>query len=184
MGGMGVKCDMCDNEATVHEVVVSNGERRERHLCEAHANELGVLPKKPDAETMSAMMHKMVAAQGHAETSKKQAIASCSECGLTFAKFRAEGLLGCPACYQTFEDRIVPLLVRAHDGGEQHIGRVPKRAGSMVERQQRLMCLRRELGEAVSQEEYERAAKLRDEIGTIEGGRGEGGEERDEGSQE
>ena len=34
------------------------------------------------------------------------------------------------------------------------------------------MSLRRALGEAVAQEEYERAAQLRDEIGTIEGGNG------------
>ncbi|MCA9294157.1 MAG: UvrB/UvrC motif-containing protein [Phycisphaerales bacterium] len=165
---MGIKCDMCDREASVHEVVVVNGERRERHLCEEHAQEAGVLPTKPGPDTISAMMQKMVAAQHLSTESPKQAAQSCPQCGLSFAKFRAEGLLGCPACYDAFADRIVPLLVRAHDGGEHHVGRVPKRAGALVERQQRLMALRRELGEAVAQEQYERAAKLRDEIGMLE----------------
>lgn len=161
--GMGVKCDMCDREASVHEVVVVNGERRERHLCEEHAQESGVLPTKPGPDTINAMMQKMVALGESVTTG-----ATCPTCGLSFAKFRAEGLLGCPACYDAFAERLVPLLVRAHDGGDHHVGRVPRRAGALVERQQRLMALRRELGEAVAQEQYERAARLRDEIGTLE----------------
>jgi protein arginine kinase activator len=170
MGGMGLKCDQCDNEATVHEVIVRNGERTERHLCEAHARDAGVVRDTPTDSVSSFMQKLSIASQGISEAGKSAGALSCPQCGLSFAKFRAEGLLGCPGCYEAFEDKLAPLLVRAHDGGEHHTGRVPKRAGAMVERQQRLMVLRKELGDAVAQELYERAADLRDQISTLERG--------------
>ena len=53
---------------------------------------------------------------------------ACGACGTTFAKFRQTGLLGCAQCYFAFEDRLAPLIERAHEGASQHVGKTPRRA--------------------------------------------------------
>ena len=93
---------------------------------------------------------------------------TCSFCSLSFAGFRESGRLGCPHCYTTFEFYLKNLLRRVH-GGVQHVGKVylpPDPTAS--ERERRLEGLRRKLQYAVSTEDFERAAKLRDQIRSLE----------------
>ncbi len=167
---MGVQCDHCEREATVHEVVVRDGKRLERHLCEEHARDLGVFQPQSHAG-VGQIVKKVVMSQSGGAAAQTQSAMRCGECGMTFAKFRQQGLLGCPACYRAFEDKLAPLLARAHDNGDRHKGKVPRRAGSSLARQEMLAELRRELQSAVESEQYERAATLRDEIGLLESGR-------------
>jgi len=106
---------------------------------------------------------------------------ACVGCGLTFASFKKSGLLGCPGCYQAFEERIGPMIERAHEGGCSHVGKVPKRAlheckgggdttrmdallGDIRQREERLESLRGRLAKSIHDEEYESAALLRDEL--------------------
>lgn len=161
------KCDLCDNEATVHEVVVRNGQRIERHLCEDHAKEAGVF----HSQTFSAagqVVKKVVMSQSGLAEQAKTAQSSCPECGLTFAEFRQSGLLGCSKCYESFSAKLVSLLRRAHDGGDHHVGKVPKRSGTCLVKQERLRALRKHLKECIELEQYEKAAAVRDEISEIE----------------
>jgi protein arginine kinase activator len=160
-------CDMCDQEATVHEVLIRNGKRIERHLCERHARELGLMPGQPHASVQNVVQSFVLSKSGAAQQ-RSSAQLECPACGLTFGEFRKEGLLGCPECYQAFASKLGPLLERAHDGGDHHCGKTPRRAGASLERQARLGALRRELQSAIDHEQYERAASLRDEIATLE----------------
>jgi len=165
---MGVKCDLCENEATVHEVVVRNGEKTERHLCEEHAQEMGVIEGGHGHTGVAGVVQSMVLTKSGAARERSAGDKSCPSCGMTFAEFRKEGLLGCPACYDAFEQRLGSLLERAHEGGSHHCGKIPKRAGSSLERQQHLTTLRQSLQRAIEHEQYEDAARLRDEIASLE----------------
>ena len=93
---------------------------------------------------------------------------SCPKCGLSFREFRQKGLLGCPHDYEAFRSLLSPLIERAHEGGAQHVGKVPRTAEATVQKQAGLVRLRQELEEAVQQENYERAAKVRDELSALE----------------
>ncbi|XHC26465.1 UvrB/UvrC motif-containing protein [Phycisphaerales bacterium ac7] len=161
------KCDMCDNEATVHEVIVRNGQRIERHLCEDHAKEAGVFTSQ-SFSAAGQVVKKVVMSQSGLAEQAQSSRSSCPECGLSFAEFRQDGLLGCAKCYQAFADKLVSLLRRAHDGGDHHVGKVPKRAGTCFAKQERLTALRKQLKECVDLEQYEKAASIRDEIAEIE----------------
>jgi len=99
------------------------------------------------------------------EPSSEQA---CEVCGLTYSQFRKKGLLGCPSCYEVFADVLEPLLERAHGGESQHLGKIPARAGDDQARQQRLLQLRRELDRSVRAEQYETAARIRDQVRQLE----------------
>lgn len=158
---MSFKCDRCDQQATVHLIEIKAGQKVEKHLCERHAVEEGVAVKM-DPAPLNDLLEKFVLK--HAGAVSEPAELACEYCGTTYDEFRRTGLLGCPECYQTFETALSPLLERAHEGASRHIGKVPSRAGIDELRQQRLRQLRRELEEAVAAEQYERAARLRDQL--------------------
>lgn len=161
-----MKCDRCDRQATVHLIEIQDGKKVEKHLCEQHAVDEGVAVKVAQAP-INDLLEKFVmkhssAPQVHAETLQ------CEACGLNYDEFRKSGLLGCPDCYAAFEPALIPLLQRAHEGAERHLGKVPVHAGVNEMRQQRLAQLRRELEHAVASEQYERAAALRDQVAQAE----------------
>lgn len=91
----------------------------------------------------------------------------CPNCGITFREFRSQGRLGCPHDYIAFAKELKPLLENIH-GEIQHGGKFPKRAPHASKLQYRLIKLRSDLRNAIDEEEYERAAKIRDEIQSLE----------------
>ncbi len=79
-------------------------------------------------------------------------------------QFRSRGRLGCPRCYEMFRQSLLPLLERVHDGTT-HRGRCPGKptivnAGD----EEHLIDLRSSLRDAINAENYELAARLRDQI--------------------
>src|SRR5207302_830190 len=91
------------------------------------------------------------------------------EVGKEFAevKFKAGGRLGCPQDYEVFQSALEPLLERIHRA-HRHVGKVPPHASADAVRQRDLIDLRLELRQAVEQEAYEEAAKVRDRIRALE----------------
>lgn len=158
------KCDRCDKPAVVHEVTVKNGVKAEVHLCHEHALEAGVA--MPTHQPINQLLTQFVIA--HAGTTRAKARKACPGCGLTFAKFRQCGTLGCPECYEAFEEQLTPLIERAQNGATQHRGKTPRRAGPSVDRQVLVQQLVKELDQAVAAEQYERAAKLRDRLRSLD----------------
>ena len=95
---------------------------------------------------------------------------TCQDCGLSFSEFRDKSLLGCPSCYMAFEAPLTSLLERAHEGGNHHIGKVPRRGGGASEqRQLQITRIRKRLDDAVEAEDYELAAQLRDDLSDLDG---------------
>ena len=60
------------------------------------------------------------------------------------------------------------LIERAHEGATHHVGKVPATADANIRRHTGLLKLRRELQDALEKENYEEAAKVRDQISTLE----------------
>lgn len=209
-----MKCDKCDSEATVHEVRIESGKRREQHLCEQCARSQGVGPVQvgtPITQLLSGQFLTQLTPGAPApQTGPASARAAqpCPGCGLTYAQFRNNGLLGCQKCYDVFEGQLGPLLARAHEGGTQHTGKSPRRpipgvpaetlassatavaaspsqpvaatapapAKPAVDPQaearavaQRIALLKKRLAEAIAAEQYEKAARYRDELAKLEG---------------
>jgi protein arginine kinase activator len=88
---------------------------------------------------------------------------------LKFVEFRNSGRLGCPHDYDVFAADLGPLLENIH-GDTRHAGKTPRRQPQARQTQSELSRLRRQLQTAVSQEAYEEAAKLRDQIRILEEG--------------
>ncbi|MEM6748960.1 MAG: UvrB/UvrC motif-containing protein [Planctomycetota bacterium] len=166
------KCDKCDRPATHHAIEIVAGKKIETHLCDYHAAEAGLSVKSGHTPINQLLTNFVKIHSGAEESEAEQAKSDegCPECGTTFAEFRESSLLGCPTCYDAFAERLSPLIGRAHEGARRHVGKAPRRAGVGHRRQLQLTRMRRRLDEAVQAEDYELAAKLRDDIVHLEAG--------------
>jgi protein arginine kinase activator len=111
-----------------------------------------------------------------ADDDEKAQTLVCPACGHEESDLQSTGLLGCPQCYTTFRRRIVPLLRRYHREVH-HLGKAPQAQGPRAALRRQVAALKAALEEAVSREEYERAAQLRDEIQAKEQARAAVGDE-------
>ena len=159
-------CQNCErNEATTHIKRVVNGETAETHLCADCAAHLGYGDFFSGfGLNLGEIFGSFAGALPAAGESK---VIRCPKCGCSFEDIAREGKLGCAECYTTFYDKLLPSLQRIH-GRIQHNGKVSETAGEENKKVSRLEQLREELNMAVAEQNFELAAKLRDEIRAIE----------------
>jgi protein arginine kinase activator len=135
------------------------------NLCEACSKEKGV--SDPTGFALADLLLGLGESQ---QVEQTPAVEHCPVCGFTQADFKKTGRLGCSECYETFGEGLGALIKAMHKG-TQHSGKVPARLYRNMARTDRLNELRKHLEEAVSKEDYEAAANLRDEIRQLEDGK-------------
>ena len=163
-------CQQCKKKnATVHLTEIVGNEKKEVHLCEECAREKGIGIKAQFS--MADILSGLISAPVGKELARLSKI-TCPECGLTYINFHSAGRLGCPHDYRVFANELRPLIERIH-GGTKHVGKIPPHVGRQVIKESKLLKLRKALRDAVGRENYEEAAKIRDEIKTIEEGKRE-----------
>ena len=165
-----MKCQHCEKQATFHITELTGGKPQELHLCEEHARAYLTAGEEEAPASMSSlagMLAQQLAVGETAEELARLEQKSCPDCGITFLEFRKQGRLGCANDYTFFQNELEPLILNIH-GETHHAGKAPQRSGGNSQRQAELIRLRREMKDAVGNEEYERASQLRDEIRQIE----------------
>lgn len=161
---MSLLCQSCNQtKATVH-ITDTVPFKRERHLCDGCAEKEGVIVKQQHQTTNEILQQFIKQKSGLGDVDALR----CERCGTTFRDFQSKGVLGCPHDYDVFKPLLTPLIERAHEGGTHHIGKVPGTTEDTVRRQVGLLRLRRELQEAIDAENYELAARMRDQIRAME----------------
>lgn len=157
-------CENCGkNTATTYIKRVINGVATQKHLCSICAAKYGFsgLQQNSFANILSTMF-------GDILSENEQLVAkSCGSCGITFSEIVESGKVGCPECYKKFYSDLLPYLKRVH-GSVNHIGKVPNNAPLIPVPENRLTKLRQQLNDLVLREEFETAAKVRDEIKELE----------------
>ncbi|NIA12368.1 MAG: hypothetical protein GWP10_22295, partial [Nitrospiraceae bacterium] len=98
---------------------------------------------------------------------KKRVQKICPSCGLTLKEFREKGKLGCANCYSTFGKEIRDILRKMY-GKTQHFGKFPHQLRTYKTFLIDVEKLKEELARAVKEEDYERAAALRDRIADLQ----------------
>jgi protein arginine kinase activator len=157
-----MKCQKCHNPATLHITeVLENEQFEELHLCEQCANKYLYEPQQKGGGKSAGVEQ---AVEGEETPFSHH---ECPLCGMKFAEFRNSGRLGCPNDYQEFREELTPLLENIH-GETRHCGKTPRRLPQNKQTQSELIQLRNRLKQAITKEDYEEAAKLRDRIRTLE----------------
>ena len=163
-----MKCQKCKKSATFHITDLTGDELLALHLCPDCAKQY-LQSEDTDAETpeISGVLSQQLKLEQTAEELKELDSRECPICGISFYEFRQAGRLGCPHDYVFFGNELEPLLLNVH-GSNEHTGKTPQRGVCDTESQTELIRLRREMKDAVEQEDYEQAKDLRDSIRRIE----------------
>ena len=158
-------CELCKQaQATVHLTEIINDQMTELHLCEACANQKGA---QVESHFGLSDMLSGLADFGKSQEPEEVSTKACPTCGMTYDDFRKVGRLGCAQCYQTFKRSLGSLLKRIH-GSPIHLGKSPARLVKPAKAKTELAELKRKLDQAIEHEEFEEAAKLRDQIRRME----------------
>lgn len=162
-------CPECGKRpATLHYTKIVNGEKTEYHLCEVCAQEKGdVMPGFEHGFTFHQLLSGLLNFNTSPQESYKPQALRCNTCGLTYNQFSKIGRFGCGDCYNTFRDRLDPLLRRVH-GHSTHRGKIPERAQGELKLRRELERLKTELSAKIEAEEFEEAARLRDQIRSLQ----------------
>jgi len=177
-----MKCENCgNNEANVKYTQIINGEKKQMFLCEECSQKLGIndihfnMPINFTSFLTDFFddMNGISLMPGIPELSQPK----CTKCGLTWDDFLHTGKFGCSNCYTDFETRIDPIL-RSLQGATSHIGRLGEvKKGNTVKQNldekinnvntinvNEVDKLKEDLKQAIKEERYEDAAKIRDEL--------------------
>ncbi len=167
-----MKCQNChESEATIHFKEVAEGLLREIHLCENCAAEKGFHLVIEQNKLSIVNQFIWMAENLYPENASKVGAVQCDRCGLRFSQFARTGRLGCADCYTAFSAHLPQVLRRVH-GAVRHKGRTPEISGPIDPTRQTLDRLRLELNRAIEREEFETAARLRDQIRGLEAAEG------------
>ncbi len=139
-----------------------DGKVSELAVCADCARERGLTEVKPGHCAPVEVMAEL--ASGLEE---KDTALVCSRCRTTFADFKRQGRLGCDYCYAAFRDELLPLIRRLH-GATQHVGRAVGTGRKDASVRLTTERIRDALKAAIRDEDYEKAAALRDELRKVE----------------
>ncbi len=153
-------CEKCGmNLASLHLKQNINGKKTEMHVCQSCAAQMGYLGTNNTFMTdFFNLLTPNIA--GHSR---------CPGCGETYEEYKATKRIGCEKCYTHFQSFLEPVLKKVH-GAAVHTGKLPKKADSALRMKREAEKLRRQLQEAILNEEFEKAADLRDKIREMDGG--------------
>lgn len=168
-----MQCQECGvKPATLHFTKIVNGEKTEFHICESCAREKGeLIPGTAGGFSIHSLLSGLLDLEGagkekSAATKTTQSL-QCENCGMTYSQFSKLGRFGCSSCYKYFNSALDPLFKRVH-GSISHVGKIPKRAGAQIVFRRQIDELKQELQQSITQEEFEKAAELRDQIRKLE----------------
>lgn len=166
---IGMLCQKCGkNQATTHIKAVANGKLVEYMLCSDCAREMGygnLLSHFSFGNILESFFDDI-----HADSER------CPACGATFEDITHSGKVGCSKCYEVFYQKLYPTIQRIH-GTTVHKGKTPGKSALVVPAQKKEIAVsavspieqkKLQLKNAIAEQRFEDAAKLRDEIRELE----------------
>lgn len=160
-------CQNCKkNEASTHIKRIINGESATYHLCRDCASSFGFSDSFSDFSLNLSELFGGFLGDLPVSTLSNRVI-RCEKCGSTFDDIAKSGRVGCADCYSLFYDKLLPSLQRIH-GRTKHEGKIAQSAGAEIKREREISDLRQEMNQSVGEQDFERAARLRDKIKELE----------------
>lgn len=164
-----MKCQKCGKDhANTHVKTIINGDYKEYILCAECAKEMGY------SNVFSNMEHEfsnlLGSFFGNSLPARSQST-HCPSCGSTYYDIAGSGKVGCADCYNSFYDMLLPSIRRIH-GNTTHCGKKSIAGIEYTETHEKakskIDTLKEKLQKAIDVQNFEEAAKLRDEIKALE----------------
>ena len=185
-------CQKCNkNEANVKYTEIINGEKKQMMLCEECSHELGLDNMNFNMPIDFSSFFGGLLGEDEYNSPEFMPLfqtvkeLKCSNCNMTYDDFINQGKLGCEECYNVFLNKIDSILKRIH-GDNKHLGRKSVGSGNASAKKEKnveaaisrpkkettqenkLEQLQKDLKKAIAEERYEDAAKIRDEIKSLD----------------
>ncbi len=163
-------CQKCNkNQATVHIKNTVNGETTELMLCSkcAETENLSSFWSFPSEKLFSGFYSDSIFGS---EFLPKQKV--CPVCGTKRSDLASSGKAGCAKCYEIFGDELSRIIKGIH-GNTLHSGSRPGKHMEQLEKNREIETLKKEMQSAVEEQDFEKAAALRDKIKELESGKEE-----------
>lgn len=165
--GDSLHCDLCGKPATVHLTQIVKNQIQKVDLCEECAQSKGVTD--PEGFSLADLLAKSFAGPTE-DTETHPGNLVCESCGCSSTNFKKTGRLGCAACYDALKPMLLPLIAGLHKDST-HKGKIPARQfrdlSLRLTLRRELENVERELQDAVKQENFEAAARCRDQLGIL-----------------
>lgn len=163
-------CQKCkQKEANTHVKSVVNGKHEEFMLCSDCAKEMGYTNLWSDIHSdFNSILGTFFsnALPARSQTTR------CPVCSSTYHDIAKSGKVGCASCYELFLSELMPSIRRIH-GNTTHCGKKPQAFANVEDKPQlkvdnKIDELKAQLQKAIEVQNFELAAKLRDEIKEME----------------
>ena len=163
-----MKCDRCGKPSVYHSTLIVNGVSQTTNLCRDCAIKEGVFNDSP-----TSLFDDMFSAFADFLPFSKVENIVCPVCKTSLREFKNTEHLGCPNCYDAFREeienivkRIAPRQTHKQEKLNEYIAKKSNEKDMTTE--DKIANLRQEMAQAVKEERYEDAAKLKKEIQKLE----------------
>ena len=158
------KCDRCGNSSVYHSKLIVNGVSQSTNLCRDCAIKEGVFNNQP-TNMFDDILSSFSSFLGFEETSE----IVCPVCKTSLREFKTTGRLGCANCYETFREEINNVVKRIAPFEKHKQEEIKQKTkAKKLTKEEKIANLRQEMAQAVTEERYEDAAKIKKQIAKLE----------------
>ncbi len=160
-----MKCDRCGRPSVYHSTLVVNGVSQTTNLCRECAIKEGVFSKQP-----TSIFDDMFSVFSDILPFEKVDDIVCPVCKTSLREYRNTNKFGCANCYEVFRKEISNILKRIapFETHKQDKLEMPKETKTKQTKQDKINDLREQMKQAVEEERYEDAAKIKKQIQKLE----------------
>ncbi len=162
-------CNRCKKrEARIYYTEFTKGQKKEEYLCEECAAQYTSFQGNGQnlGGFLSSILSSYYGEQLESQEKETEDI-NCPVCGMSLEQFTKAGKAGCSNCYKVF-GKSLEKVVKQMQGADTHKGKRPGNLAAQMEKTLDTISQVEKLGillqEAIEKEEFEEAARLRDEI--------------------
>ena len=158
-----MQCSRCGAPSVYHSTLIVNGVSQKTSLCRDCAIKEGVFNQQK-----TNLFDEMLSSFADMLNFEQVDNVVCPVCKTTLRDFKATGKLGCSNRYDVFRQDVINIIKRIapHETHKQEAINVVKK--EKVTKEEQIRILREEMKQAVSEERYEDAAKIKKQITKLE----------------
>ncbi len=161
-----MSCDKCGKPSVYHSTLIVNGVSQKTNLCRDCAMKEGVFNQK------TSIFDDLFSSFADFTLFDQVENLVCPVCKTSLREFKSTGNLGCQNCYEIFRSEITELIKRIAPASthKQEKASVKPQKAKKLTKEEQIAKLRAEMKQAVAEERYEDAGKMKKQITKLESG--------------
>lgn len=159
-----MKCDKCGAPSVYHSTYIVNGVSQSTNLCRDCALKEGVFTTQK-----TSIFDDIFSSFSDLLGFEQVENVVCPVCKTTLKEFKASGKLGCPNCYEVFREEVTKVIKRIAPFEKHKQDAIKtKEIKQKLTKEEQIKDLREQMKQAVAEERYEDAAKIKKQITKLE----------------